>query len=269
MKVDFKTLAAIYRLANHVAASDGNAVDEEFDQMASFFGLFNIDLDTFKELVSYGQNSLSDREAISLVAALDAEGKQKVVNLFAKVAVADQKLTEEEKSMFFQISEYCGLPDPDLESEGESASQPESTPEEEEEEIVPAFLIVNFYGIASVCQSNNTEWSALGQEVSQWLGSDGVEFVRYTKALNAISQELNLNNRHLVFMIGKNYGNKTVGDNMPATILYGGGYPLYGNIAFAIETDGDYKVEGIRTKSLLNEIFQVVNKYVDGLIRTQ
>ena len=94
--------------------------------------------------------------------------------------------------------------------------------------------------------------------------------VRFTPALNAISEQLRLNGRHLVFMVARNgYGDKTVGDNMTATLLYGGGYPIYGNIVFALETDKGYEIEGFRTKSLLNETFETVNRAVDGLLRTE
>ena len=71
-------------------------------------------------------------------------------------------------------------------------------------------------------------------------------------------------------MVARNgYGDKTVGDNMTATILYGGGYPIYGNIVFALETDKGYEIEGFCTKSLLSETFEAINEAVDGLLRVQ
>ena len=68
-------------------------------------------------------------------------------------------------------------------------------------------------------------------------------------------------------MIARSHEDMTVGDNMPATILYGAGVPLYGNIVFALETDEDYEIEGFRTLGLFNEAMRAINEAVDGLIQ--
>ena len=137
--------------------------------------------------------------------------------------------------------------------------------------IIPAFLVVNFYGITSLQQSENEEWSSLGDEIAKWIESPtGVQVVRFTAPLNALSKKLRLNERHLVFLMARNgYGDMTVGDNMPATLLYGGGYPLYGNIVIALETDNGYEIEGICSRKLLDEVFAAVNEAVDGLLRVE
>jgi hypothetical protein len=102
------------------------------------------------------------------------------------------------------------------------------------------------------------------------MGCDRVEVVRYTPALNAVSNNLGLKGQHIVFMVARNgYGDKTVGDNMPGTLLYGGGYPIYGNIVIALETDNGYEIEGFITQHILDMAFEEVNKAVDGLIRME
>lgn len=266
MKVTFETLAAIYRLANHLAQADGQLQDSEVETMVDFIKVFGLDMETFRKLVSYGLEGISDREAISLVAQLDAEGKQKVANLFAKVVCSDQELSESEKSLYFQISDYCGLPDPETEDEAEP--EPEQEPEQEEGEIVPAYIVANYRGVASVRQCEHEDWSQLGPEVASWIHARTVEVVRFTPRLNEISQRLNLNARHLVFMLPRST-DATLGDNMTGTILYGTGYEIMGDIVFALETDKGYEIEGFRTKSLLNEVFQYVNEAVGGLLRTE
>jgi hypothetical protein len=95
-----------------------------------------------------------------------------------------------------------------------------------------------------------------------------VEVVRYTSALNALSQQLELIDCHLVFMVARNGYINSVGDNMPASLLYGGG-PIYGNIVFALETDKGYEIEGITSRSLLSEVFDAIDDAVDGLLRTE
>ena len=56
---------------------------------------------------------------------------------------------------------------------------------------------------------------------------------------------------------------------MPGTLLYGGGYPIYGNIVIALETDNGYIIKGFPTQRLFNNAFAAVNEAVDGLIRTE
>ena len=282
MKVTFETLAAIYRLADRLTNADGQMKDEEINTMVEFFAAFGLDQDTFKEIVDYGSNKMGDREAINLLSQLDAEGKQKVANLYANIICSDQELTDEEKSLYFQIRDYCGFPDPQSgEEDGDTAPAsdgpqappapapaPEAEPEPEDDDIVPAFLIASYQGIVSVKQCEFEDWSRLGPEIASWIHANTVEVVRFTPALNALTESLRLNERHLVFMLPRST-DATVGDNMTATILLGRGYELYGDIVFALETDKGYEIEGFCTKSLLNEVFEKVNDAVDGLLRVE
>lgn len=286
MRVTFETLAAIYRLADRLTNADGQMKDEEINTMVDFFAAFGLEQDTFKEIVDYGSNKMGDREAINLLSQMDAEGKQKVANLYARIICSDQELTEEEKGLYFQIRDYCGFPDPQSEDEEEDAAapeaegpqappapapEPEAEPEPEEDEnddIIPAFLIASYQGIVSVKQCEFEDWSRLGPEIASWINANTVEVVRFTPALNALTESLNLNERHLVFMLPRST-DATVGDNMTATILLGRGYELYGDIVFALETDKGYEIEGFCTRSLLNDVFEKVNDAVDGLLRVQ
>ena len=206
-------------------------------------------------------------------------------NLYARIICSDQELTEEEKGLYFQIRDYCGFPDPQSEDEEEDAAAPEAEgpqappapapepetepePEDEDDDIVPAFLIASYQGIVSVKQCEFEDWSRLGPEIASWINANTVEVVRFTPALNALTESLNLNERHLVFMLPRST-DATVGDNMTATILLGRGYELYGDIVFALETDKGYEIEGFCTRSLLNDVFEKVNDAVDGLLRVQ
>lgn len=139
--------------------------------------------------------------------------------------------------------------------------------EEVKDAIVPAFLVVGYNGVGSMQQSENEDWSTLGAELASWIHARRVEVVRFTPALNALSEKLDLFGRHLVFMIARGQADANVGDNAPASILYGDG-PLYGDIVFALETDEDYEIEGFRTFSLFTRAMQVINEAVDGLIHT-
>ena len=274
MTVTLETLSAIYRIAKYFVYADGEMTEDEIKPLFDFFQTFP-DIDKRKlDFIMEKGDQMADSRAVELISGLDDDGKQQMANLFAKIICADGELTDDEKRLFFRVRVLCDLPDPesdDNEASEESGQAPASAPAAEEEEddtIMPAFIVVTFQGICSFEQSPNKDWSTLGRELAGWIGADGVEVVRFTPALNKLSEQLRLNKRHLVFMVARNgYGDKTVGDNMPATILYGRGYPLYGNIVFALETDGDYEIEGIVTRSLLVEIASAINDAVDGLLR--
>ena len=71
-------------------------------------------------------------------------------------------------------------------------------------------------------------------------------------------------------MVDRNGNNNSdLEDNMPATLLYGAGYPIYGDIVFAIETDEDYTIEGFFSTELLQEAFNYIDDAVDGLLRIE
>lgn len=274
MTVTFETLSAIYRIAKYFIYADGDMTDEEVKPLFDFFQTFpDIDKEKLDFIMKSG-DEMADSRAVELISGLDADGKQQMSNLFAKIICTDGQLTDDEKRLFFRVRDLCDLPDPeseDSEDEEESgqAPAPAAAPAAEEDDtIMPAFIVVTYQGFCTFEQSPNRDWGTLGGELADWIGADGVEVVRYTPALNALSEKLRLNQRHLVFMVARNgYGDKTVGDNMPATILYGRGYPLYGNIVFALETDQGYEIEGIITKKLLVETATAINEAVDGLLR--
>lgn len=260
MKVTLETLAAIYKISVHLASADGEVSNNEVKHLFEFFQKFEgLDQNTVRQLMEYGE-SMDDARALQLIANTDDEAKQEIANVFAGI-VCEGDLTEQEKNLYFRISEYCNLPDP-----VDDNSQPD--PEEDEEDrIIPAFFSVNFHGMVSMHQSEAEDWDTLGDQLAEWIGADRVEIVRYTRPLNALTEQLELNGRHLVFMVARNGYSQTVGDNMPATLLYGGGYPIYGNVVFALETDQGYEIEGFRSRSLFTEALNAVNNAVDGLLR--
>ncbi len=273
MKVTLETLAAIYKISVHLASADGQVSSNEVQHLFDFFQKFEgLSQDTVRQLMDYGEK-MDPARALQLIANSDEEAKQEIANVFARI-VCEDEFTDQEKDLYFKISEYCGLPDPvgDIEPEDEEEEY-EDDEEEEEEEIdeedciVPAFFVVNYHGMVRTQQSEAEDWDTLGKLLAKWIRADRVEIVRFTPPLNALTRELELNNRHLVFMVSRNGYDEEVGDNMPATILYGGGYPIYGNVVFALETDDGYEIEGFRSRSLLSEALDAVNDAVDGLLR--
>lgn len=268
MNATVNTITAIYRLSKYFVFADGEMTDAEIRPLYDFIQTFPaIDKEMMDKIMARA-DVMTDDEAIAEIRKLDDDGKQQVSDLFARIVLADDEVTDNEKDIFFKVRDLCGLPDPGKGSDEEEPAEEEAAAEDDS--IIPAFILANFYGVVSIHQSEHEDWNTLGDEIASWMGCDRVEVVRYTQPLNALTEELRLNGRHLVFMVARNgYGDKTVGDNMTATLLYGGGYPIYGNIVFALETDQGYEIEGFRTKSLLNETFEKVNNAVDGLLRTE
>ena len=268
----FEDLAAVIAVCIGTARSDDEFAQTELDAIIN--GLksqydFTGREDLLQEYVKAG-NAMDPKEAIERIKNFDAEEKQFVSDMLFLTIASDGKLAPEEKEIYNNMLSVCGLPMFSGAKGADEEPEEEETNEEADKEIIPAFILANFYGIASLKQSYNEDWNTLGDEIASWMGCSGVQVVRFTQALNAISEKLGLNGRHLVFMVARNgYGDKTVGDNMTATILYGGGYPIYGNIVFALETDKGYVIEGIRTQSLLDEVYATVNEAVGGLLRTE
>ena len=104
---------------------------------------------------------MDDARALQLIANTDDEAKQEIANVFAGI-VCEGDLTEQEKNLYFRISEYCNLPDP-----VDDNSQPD--PEEDEEDrIIPAFFSVNFHGMVSMHQSEAEDWDTLGDQLAEY-----------------------------------------------------------------------------------------------------
>lgn len=270
MTVTYETLAAIYHIAKIFIYADGEMSKEELKPLLDFYDTFpDLQGEKFDMVLQHGDKMETER-AIELISALDADGKQQMSNLFAKIICIDNELTDDEKDLFFKVRDVCGLPDPEFgesKEEEPAAREPENDPDTEP--IIPAYIVVTYRGKCRIEQSEHENWSDLGGELADWIGASGVEIVRFTPALNKLSEELRLNKRHLVFMVARNGYDHTVGDNMPATLLYGRGYPLYGNIVFALETDQGYEIEGIVTRKLLKETIAAINNAVDGLLSSE
>lgn len=266
MTVTIRTLAAIWRISKYLMHADGSVTDDEIKSVYDFFKTFGeINDEVFLQIMREAED-LSNEEIIRLIDALDEAAKQQLADLFASIVVADGEVHKKEYELYQTVTEACGLPAP---TGSESAVEAEeTTPADPDDGIVPCFMIIHYDGLCSFQQSNQREWGLLEPELANWIGGKRVEIVRFTKPLNALSEQLNLNERHLVFMIARGAAG-TTGDNMPASLLYGGGYPLYGDIIVALETDRDYEIEGFATNSLLNEALNAVNAAVDGLLRTE
>ena len=268
MTVTIRTLAAIWRICKYLFNADGSVTDDELVPVIDFLKSFSEMTDAIFDQIARDSEEMTDEEAVRLLNQLDEPAKQQLANLFFEIVCADGELHEREKALYVMVSEACNLPNPcpECSEEEEPAESAESA--DDDDEVVPGFIIIRFDGITSIRQSTQEEWTALEAELAGWIGGKRVEIVRFTKPLNALTERLNLNKRHLVFMLPRG-GTGTAGDNMPASLLYGGGYPIFGNIAIALETDDEYDIEGITSRKLMGEALDAINAAVDGLLRCE
>ena len=269
MKVTFETLSAIFRIAKHFANIDGELKSEEVRPVYDFFQTFEGMTDeNLQNIIDYANEGMTDERALELIMGMDTDAKQQISDLLADIIGADGVLTEDEQDIYDKLRVVCGLPEPTGSSVEEDDEEEEESEADPDDGIVPAFILVKSNGHVEIKQSENEDWNTLGDEIAEWIGADRVEVVRFTPALNALTEKLRLNERHLVFMVDRNFSMKSdeLGDNMPGTILYGRGYEILGNIVIAIETDSGYEIEGIITRSLLNEVLDAVDEAVDNLL---
>ena len=269
METVHKNLAAAVRLGKKLVTADGRIAENELVTIADFVRQFDIDDETEDEIYDYSDR-MDDMEAIERIKGLDGDSKWLVLRFFAELVGSDGELPGEEMDLYGRICNLCGLPvrnDSEEDEEDEEDEEEEETDEEEEPEVIPAFILVKYNGLTSLRQTETTDWENLEQEIASWLETKRVEIVRYTKPLNALTRQLDLCQRHLVFLVARNGRyDEPVGDNMPATLLYGAGYPIYGHALFCLETDDDYTIEGFCTQSLINDAFDAINEAVDGLL---
>lgn len=260
MKVTIELLAAIYKIGSCIVTADGQIKREAVSPLTDFYYSINgFNDDAMQMVVDCANNQMSIEQAVELVANMDVDAKQKVVNVYADIVRADGDITENEITMFNGAIKLCGLPQP-------------TTPlvDNPDDVISPTFIIAQTNGLARPFQSEAEDWQQLDADLGEQIGAERLEVVRYTAPLNELSKRVGLVGCHLVFLVDRNgYAKEDIGDNMTGTILYGSGAEIRGDIIFALETDNGYKLKGIESMVLLDNIYYAVNDAVGNLLRLE
>lgn len=260
MKVTIELLAAIYKIGSCIVTADGQIKREAVSPLSDFYYSINgFNDDAMQMVVDCANNQMSIEQAVELVANMDVDAKQKVVNVYADIVRADGDITENEITMFNGAIKLCGLPQP-------------TTPlvDNPDDVISPTFIIAQTNGLARPFQSKAEDWQQLDADLGEQIDAERLEVVRYTAPLNELSKRVGLVGCHLVFLVDRNgYAKEDIGDNMTGTILYGSGAEIRGDIIFALETDNGYKLKGIESMVLLDNIYCAVNDAVGNLLRLE
>ena len=266
MQTKIDTLAAICKLAIAFCNTDGEGSDSETNILYDFLSGFEEVTPEIADQVIQMAFEMEAREAFIRTSCLAEEDKERVSNFIADIICDNGQLTPEEEEYYHRVCATCGLPDI-LEERIIRDESPEAAPAEvEDTEIYPSFVVIDFRGNATYRWVEQEDWDTLRGEMCTWIQANQIEVVRYTKPLNALSKKLELVGKHLVFLTSRNGFTVTVGDNMTATLLYDGGYELFGNIIIALETDDGYEIEGFKMQSLLDNAFFAVDEAVGGLL---
>ena len=201
--------------------------------------------------------NLTPERCIELVLALDADAKQKVVDVLAEIVRAGGEIISEEMQMYVGIVDLCKLPQPTVPFE----------PDDSDVLDEPAYLIARTNGLVELYKTASVG-AQLDAELAKKIKAERTEVVRYTAALNALTKQIGLSGCHLVFLVDRNgYAKEDIGDNMTGTILYGSGQPILGDIVFALETDSGYHIKGVDSVKLLTFIYDTINDAVGNLLR--
>ena len=262
MRVTVETLAAIFNLGSAIVCARNEVTPEKVQPLTDFYyGIKGFNDDAMQSVVDCANNNsnLTPERAVELVSALDADAKQKVVDVLAAIIRVGDQIIPEEKQMYDHLVDLCKLPQP-------------TVPFEQDESDVldePAFLIARTNGLVQpyLTAADDDELDA---ELAKQIKAERTEVVRYTAPLNALSKQIGLKGCHLVFLVDRNgYLKEDIGDNMTATILYGSGQPILGDIIFALETDSGYQIKGVESIKLLTFIYDTINDAVGELLRLE
>ena len=262
MRVTIETLAAIFNLGSAIANAHALATAEKSKPVSNFlYGIKGFDDNAMRTVIDCANNNhnLTPERCIELVSALDADAKQKVVDVLAEIVRAGGEIVPEEMQMYVGIVDLCKLPQPTVPFEQDVVDAL----------YEPAYLIARTNGLV-VPYMTASVGAQLDAELAEKIKAERTEVVRYTAALNALTKQIGLSGCHLVFLVDRNgYAKEDIGDNMTGTILYGSGQPILGDIVFALETDSGYNIKGVDSVKLLTDIYNSINNAVGDLLRLE
>ena len=262
MKVTIETLAAIYNIGMSIVMGDGDLKPESVVPLEKFYGsISGFTNEAMKKVLDCVQNNenLTIERSVELVKALDVDVKQKLVDIFADIVRADEKISEKKMVLFNGARNLCGLPAPT-----------EPLVDNPEDVIAPTFIAAKTNGLAYPFQSKAESWQELDADIAEHIGADRTEVVRFTAPLNRLSKVLGHVDCHLVFLVDRDgYQKEDIGDNMTGTLLYGSGHEILGNIVFALESDNGYKLMGFTSARLIENAYIEINAAVGDLLRLE
>ena len=266
LNLSYEDLASVICLAVHLANADGNVTDDEMEAIVrSITDQYNFEgkQDLLKEYINDGMN-MQPQEALKRIAAFGPTEKQWTSNFFVKTIVADGNLEENEKSLYWDIMDKCGLPDHNLESSSDSA-QTEASLERQ------TAVTVNYKRVkADICDGavQYVQWDRgvnVREKVFGWFqDAESLQFFRRSRALDAINKEMGLAAGWKLVMIfaPKEYWADPKPNRVGSRIA---GEAIWGPVLFVLEND-DKTLMGFNYKSFIQRLLEILYSLDNGIL---
>lgn len=272
LNLSYEDLASVICLAVHLANADGNVTDDEMEAIVkSITDQYDFEgkQDLLKEYLNDGMN-MSPQVALQHIAAFGPVEKQWTSNFFVKTIVADGNLEENEKSLYWDIQEKCGLPDHNL--EGGSSSNPAAQETEVKMDRQTCVTISYRRVNQSICDGyvgyvqydKNTN---VREKVFEWFNdAESLRFHRTSKNLDYLNSKLGLGGGWSLIMI---YANKDYWAdpklNRAGTLV--AGEEVYGPVFFVLENK-DKTLMGFNYKSFIEKLLGELYALDNGILVT-
>ena len=264
LNLSFDDLAAVICLAAHLANADGDVSDSEMEAIVkAITDQYNFEGrgDLLNEYIQAGVN-MSPQEALQHIAAFGPVEKQWTSNFFVKTIIADGNLEENEKSLYWDIQEKCGLPDHNL--EGGSAAAAQDDDDDERSLDRQTCITVNFKKVhQDICDGsvNYVQYESgtnVRPKVFEWFNdAPSLQFHRRSGNIDFLNQKLGLGGGWKLIMVyakADYWANPK--PNRVGTVV--AGEPVYGPVFFVLE-NGDKALMGFNYKSFIKKFLLCLN----------
>ena len=265
LNLSYEDLASVICLAVHLANADGNVTDDEMEAIVkSITDQYNFEgkQDLLKEYLNDGMN-MQPMEALKRIAAFGPAEKQWTSNFFVKTIVADGNLEENEKSLYWDIMDKCGLPDHNLEAD-DSASSSANSSQPEPNLARQIAIAINYKRVnASLCDGaiQYVQWDRgqnIREKVFHWFSdAESLQFFRKSRLLDAINEKMGFAAGWKLIMV---YANKDYWadpkPNRAASVIVDEN--IYGPVLFVLENQ-DKTLMGFNYKSFIQHFIEILN----------
>jgi len=213
--------------------------------------------DLLRQYINDGMN-MDPREAVNHIAAFGPTEKQWASNFFVKTIVADNNLEENEKSLYWDIMEKCGLPDHNLEADDTASNDAEPNLARQ------TAIAINYKRVnGAICDGSiqYVQWERglnIRDKVFQWFNdAETLQFCRRTQTLAVVNEKMGFAAGWKLVMI---YARKDYWAdpklNRAASVI--AEEEIYGPVLFALENQ-DKSLMGFNYKSFIQRFIEILN----------
>ena len=257
LNLSFDDLASVICLACHLANADGDFSEVE---MKAIVGAIadQYDFDGQEDLLRrYFEvaNKMNPMEAVRHIADFGPVEKQWASNFFVKTIVADDNLEENEKSLYWDIMDKCGLPDHNLQGDSQS-NAPKEVPLSTQVCIsfTPHLVDGDVYDTIVDFVEFPFDQENIREDLFEWFRKpESLQFCRKSDVLADMNQKFGLQNGwHFLLVYAKRDHWLHPGLNQ-AGIMIDGEDTVYGPALLLLEGEGKV-AKGFMYESFISSI---------------